>query len=62
MSEDDVAADPAPEPTEAAEPEPVWKADEYLTSGRRFLRWNLISLILGLVALGAGALWLQSQG
>jgi hypothetical protein len=59
----DVAADPPPEPTEPQpEVEPAWKSDEYLTSGRRFLRWNLISLVLGLLALCAGVLWLQAKG
>ena len=66
MSED---ADPAREETPEAPPpeapaaeEPEWKNDEYLTSGRRFVRWNLLSFAAGLAALGAGALYLNMKG
>ena len=60
MSE--AAADPPPQPEVKPEEAPEWANDEYLTSGARFYRWNLISLVLGLAALGAGVLWLQSKG
>ena len=50
---------PASEAPAAEASLPEWAGDEYLTSGRRFLRWNAVSLVLGLVALGAGALWMH---
>ena len=50
--------DTAPEPESAPAPP---KLDEYQTSGRRFVRWNLVSLVLGLVALAIGLLVVKQQ-
>jgi hypothetical protein len=60
---EDTPAEPAAqlEPAAQAEPEPEWKSDPYLTSGARFVRWNLITLILGLLALGGGWVVLKKQ-
>ena len=48
----------SPEPESAPAP-PV--LDEYQTSGRRFVRWNLVSLVMGLVALAVGLLLVKQQ-
>jgi hypothetical protein len=58
-SEPAPAADPKSTPPSA--PAPEWANDEYLTSGQRFVRWNLVSLVIGLVALGAGWADLQAN-
>ena len=39
-------------PAEATPPAP--ELSEYQTSGRRFVRWNAVTLVLGLVALAVG--------
>lgn len=49
-------------PPDGAPPRPDWAADEYLTSGARFRRWNLVTFLIGLAALGAGALYLTNAG
>ena len=48
-------SDADPPPSEAEAPSPP-EHEEYLSSGARFRRWNLVTLILGLVCLGVG-LW-----
>ncbi len=61
------APEPAQTSSEAEAPTPP-EHPEYLTSGARFRRWNLVTLILGLVCLAVG-LWVvhlqrqaQAQG
>jgi hypothetical protein len=56
VTEDSQAPEAAPD-TPPAPAAPVH--DDYLTSGDRFVRWNLISLVIGLAALAAGALALR---
>ena len=51
-------SDAATPPSEV-ETTPPQEHDEYQRSGARFRRWNLITLILGLVCLGVG-LWVVS--
>ena len=53
MSED------APTPADTVDTPATPVHDEYLTSGDRFVRWNLVSLVIGLVCLAAGALFLS---
>jgi hypothetical protein len=53
------ASVPASQPDAAEPPKP--ELDEYLTSGRRFARWNLVTLVLGLVALTIGLLVVREQ-
>lgn len=60
-----MSSTPEPQPdaqaSAASEPPAAPELDEYLTSGRRFLRWNLVTLILGLVALTIGLLVVKQQ-
>ena len=54
------ASTPDADPQAAAAPAAP-ELDEYLTSGQRFLRWNLVTLVLGLVALAVGLLVVKQQ-
>ncbi len=55
MTDDAAPAEETVQTAAASAPE----HEEYLSSGDRFVRWNLVSMLLALAALAAGGLFLK---
>jgi hypothetical protein len=58
----DPAPAPQPAPPTASPPAPTLTLTEDQTSGRMFVRWNLVTLLVGVVAIVLGLLASRGAG
>ncbi len=62
MTEPAPASTPAPSPASAPAPTPTPTLTDDQTSGRMFVRWNLVTLLVGVVAIVLGLLATRGAG